>query len=297
MLKSISSRTFCLFIVLFCLSSAKTNAEENRLCLPTEAVADVENFSISSKADAATKIEKLLGEMGNINSKAKVPNEALGDQLSNKDKLQFERLRESYQLLRLQELILSTYLRDMHVISDLQNIAEIYDQYGIDQKGIPANSPILFYINVIGIIREFQPEPPEGTKPDLKNGCTMALALYIQEHISMDEMAKQPTNIGILNYITDIRRIETLMNVMSKQLEFNIEDLNDAHFQGDEPKFANRFSQWIKTQSKSTQSMSKIELYLDAMLPANMSYQLWSESKRTAGITKDEPSLIHPAPH
>ena len=262
-----------------------------QICLPSQAVAEVEASSLSMSAEFARAAMHEIIEMTQASQNANEPGRPVGQQMSRQELQRFNDARHKLIGIQMSELAFSKYVRDIHLIDGLIAVAEISNRYNIKLEELPKDSPNRFYLTVLEALREAQINPIEGSPPENTDGCAMKLSLALQERFYMGDMSKNPTDKGSLNLILDIRRIEQYNFIASKRLQFSLDDAKNITWNGDEPTIKDQFSDWLKTQSTSMQSTGNIILpYVELMLPSQKTYEMKHTAAAAEAIKQEFPT-------
>ena len=287
-----STKTLIL-IILFASASipARSNAA-NLPCLPSLAVADADSFQMQYQADHA-KNTQALDAMAALTSKIKDKNRSIASQLTVAELQRFNDARHQLIAERFAGQVVSDYVRDVHIVAELLEVAEIDNLYGLQSDEANKLDPRLFYYTVLVGLRAMLPDPPAVKRLQTQeDGCVMHKAIVILEGFNMTEMAREPTNKGILNYILDIRRIGVLLDLSSKTLEYGISDSKTIKWNGDVPTLALGYDKWLATQNQSVQLVSnKVVPFINASMPSKMHLKTTHDSKVAAGVIADGPAL------
>ena len=287
-LGSTTTRSVFVSMLFAALAISATCSAEGRFCTPYEAIADVEDFRVKSEGEEAEKRASLLQRQSELLKELpQVPHVATKDLMSPEKAKEFNEISHKLVESGFLEGQFSNYVRDVHVIAELIFLAEMQDRFGIDRQKLEKEDPRLFYLEILDALRVAQPEPQEGYAPNKKDGCTIYNSLSLIEHFTMMEMARQPTNKGMLNLILDSRRIETLANISGNKLRTISDDVAKMKWSEDKPVIGDGFSTWVSGQSQSTQNTVKIWNIFGEYMPSRSDYEAVDRTKRAKQIIED----------
>jgi hypothetical protein len=282
----------CAAFALFAICTT-AKAADDRPCILAEAVAATAAAEFQGEEAFSTATLAELRTISAINDKAKLPNVPIKDQLSAADIRSFNAARAQMIRISMTRSAVSRNTRNVRLIEGLSYYTEILDLDHFDPSSVAKDDPRYFYFTVIYALREVQPNPPETTLPDPKNGCTMEAALSLLEHFNMQQMASQPTNKGVLDFIEDTRRLEQFLSVMRKSSELDQIDAANIHVDanGAPTKLEDSFTKWLQTQPSSSQKIGNTILQaVDRVLPSKSHYELDNQVAQTAQINAEYPA-------
>ena len=130
-------------------SGYSETSNEPKGCPLEFAIRGVDDFVRSQLGKYAEQSTPLLEGMAAISSKATKPGISIGDQLSPRDIDRFNQLRHLNIQLDAERLALSDLQRDVHVIFETYEVAELADLYEIKIDNLADADPRRFYFIVL----------------------------------------------------------------------------------------------------------------------------------------------------
>ena len=206
---------FSLTIVLGAITAVSNSAHseasnEPKGCPLEFAIRGVDDFVRNQLGKYAEQSMPLLEGMEAISSKATKPGISIGDQLSPKDIDRFNQLRHLNIQLDAERLALSDLQRDVHVIYETYEVAELADLYETKIDNLGDADPRRFYFIVLQGLRIAQPRTTRTPLVNVGIECDPEAGLYFQEEFYQQQLAKSGADQRVVNLIFDIERLRTL---------------------------------------------------------------------------------------
>lgn len=187
-------------LLMLCFLSMTANAE-NVSDIPI-AKCDLANIVgltfINATHNVATysnQATPLLNEQIKLAEKAKIPSKSLDEQLSEKDKIAFEIIRQRLITINLQKLIESNKSRDFNFFEKLTKLAYQNYRFGEVYDKNDSNYPIQMYINYLREMSKKFPIDYDKVKLLQEQQCSLNYALdkFEQEGINkIDSIVASP---------------------------------------------------------------------------------------------------------
>ena len=189
-------RTFGAAASVICILAAMWSAPSRAECLVEEQLSNMEFAAINRAAELATQIKPLLGELEQINEKAKDPSRPIGPQLSTHDLARFSELRQRLMAIQLQQLLESGYGRDYKVVGNLFALMQkLYIGEREPSQGDPNSKSygIILLMRYAATSDDFKgvDEISVPTKIELEQ-CDLVAALHLVENESLTKLNQLP---------------------------------------------------------------------------------------------------------
>jgi hypothetical protein len=162
--------------------ASNANAQSLPVCPLEVAIRNLEDFNEKLNYSSSQETSVILGQMDQINTKAKNPTLPLKSQLPQADLNAFQLLREQLLALEGQEIVESGYLRDGRVISEAAKVAFTLSQ-GVN---ISEQDPGFFYYSVVLLMRAQHPaDSLKLTIPRNPKECNVEAGLHFNEQLAL----------------------------------------------------------------------------------------------------------------
>lgn len=254
------------------------------------AVRGVDDFVRNQLGKYAEQSTPLLEGMEAISKKATKPGVSIGDQLSPKDIDRFNQLRHLNIQLDAEKLALSDLQRDVHVIYETYEVAELADLYETKIDNLGDADPRRFYFVVLQGLRIAQPRTTRTPLVAVGIECDPEAGLYFQEDFYQQQLAKSGADQRVVNLIFDIERLRTLYQLNWNMFNKGIDDLRSTTWKGDVPSTPSSVTPMIATSSTATQNIYKAIIpYVAKQLPSTIAMQTRFMATQVQQATRDYP--------
>lgn len=210
-------------------------------CTIEEAMHRLEIYDTQVRAEIAGKTSPMLREQEAINERAKKPNLGVDQPLSRQDFSRADQLNAQMMILRSQDLVNSTYLRDARAIVKAANVALQMRQGAT----ISDNHLDAFYQKVAKSALAIDPHSDVTISRD---DCSVDAGLFLLERLGMDQVDFQAgsaaTDRGI-EYVHTVENLRTLNKIAIMQFQANMDDIHQSEERGD---LFNRFGKTWDTR-------------------------------------------------
>lgn len=190
--------------VLFCGALALSRAEA---CTVESAVGQTSFALIASAGDRAKQSLKVLERLRTLNEKGKDPKKSIGEQLTLAEADEFSRLTQRQAAMMLQDLIESSYQRDLNVIKQMFEMANgLY----VNGREPAEKSPQYYYFGLLVGLRlldesaEYKAKDSVST-PKVRSECSLEVALHTIEMESVER-------INGMNLSSDLTQLSAIKN-------------------------------------------------------------------------------------
>jgi hypothetical protein len=276
---------------VFATNSAYSDTPQGPKGCPLEfAVRQVDDFVRNRMGDYADKSIPILNEMDSISNKATKPGISIGDQLTPKDRDRYNQLRHANIELDAERLKISDFQRDVHIIMDTYQVAELADLYEARIEGLGDADPRRFYFTILQGLRIAQPRTSRTPIISVGIECDPEAGLYYQEEFYQQQLAKSGADQRLVNLVFDIERIRTMYQLSWNVFDKGISDLRATTWSGDTPSTPDSITPMIATSSAATQNIYRaIFPYIEKQLPSEMTFQARFMAQQVQHATHDYP--------
>jgi hypothetical protein len=284
-------------IVGVVLSCSSAMAQSPKAAPPTGcpldiAIQKVDEFESNRTAEYAKNSQLLLKAMSDlIHEKANKPGASIGQQLSPQDLTKFNQLRHALALNDAEAMMVGNFQRDVHVIAETYNVAELADLYEVTKDSLGDADPRRFYFTILESLRIAQPRTPRTPQVSLGIDCDPEAGLYLYEEFNQQVLAKSGANQRLVNLVFDIERLRTLYQLCWNLFNKGIDDTRKTTWAGDTPKTVSTIAPYIANSGTAIQTMYKeIIPYIDAQFPSKYAFEQAFKAKTKREAEQDYPA-------
>jgi hypothetical protein len=254
------------------------------------AVQQVDRFADSRMNQLAKATMPLLDQMDAVTRKATKPGISLGEQLSSKDRDQFNALRHMLIQIDVERLKTSDFQRDVHLIFDTYKVAELADFYETQIESLGDADPRRFYFIILQGLRGVQPRTPRTPLVGVGIDCDPEAGLFFQEEFYQRELTKTGADQHMVNLVFDIERLRTLYQLCWNLFNKGLDDVRATTWKDDTPNSPDSITPMISVSSAATQSMFKVIIpYIDQQLPSKVALEARFKAKQRREAEQDYP--------
>jgi hypothetical protein len=239
-----------LFVVVFLSTTIGTPAIA--YCAIEEAMRQVEAYNARLHGEIANKILPLLREQEALNQRAKHSNLAVNQKLSQQDFVRASQLNLEMMILRSEDLVNSSYLRDLRAIVNAANVAlKMRDGTTIDDR-----HPDALYRKVAKVALSVDPHSSVTISRD---DCSVDSALFTLERLGMDQVDFQASGADTgqaIEYVHTIENLRTLNRIAIIEFQDNMDEVRQSE---EHRNFSEQFGKTWEARLKA--SSNKVRLY------------------------------------
>ena len=259
------------------------------------AVQQVDRFADSRMNQLAKATMPLLDQMDAVTRKATKPGISLGEQLSSKDRDQFNALRHMLIQIDVERLKTSDFQRDVHLIFDTYQVAELADLYETEIESLGDADPRRFYFTILQGLRTVQPRTPRTPQVSVGLDCDPEAGLFFLEEFYQQELAKTGANQHTLNLVFDIERLRTLYRLCWLLFDKGLDDVRATAWKNDTPSSPDSVTPIVSASSAATQNMFKVVIpYIEQQLPSKVALEARFKAKQRQQAEHDYPTQQKP---
>jgi hypothetical protein len=249
--------------------SETTSPPAGKGCPLEIAVQQVDQFVQNRFAEYSRATIPLLEEIQAISNKATKPGIPVGQQLSAKDRDRFNQLRHTNIQIGVEELKVSNFQRDVHLIAETYKVAQLADLYEVRKDNLGDADPRRFYFTVLESLRIAQPRTSRTPLINVGIDCSPEIGLYFEGKLYQRQLAEFGADQRLVNLIFDMERLRTLYQLSWNMFDKGINDVRAMTWAGDTPNAPDTIGPMIATSSAATQNMYRaIVPYIDRQLPS-----------------------------
>ena len=256
------------------------------------AIQKVDEFESNRTAEYTKNSQLLLKAMSAlIDEKANRPGASSGQQLSPQDLTKFNQLRHALALNDAEAMMVGNFQRDVHVIAETYNVAELADLYEVTKDSLGDADPRRFYFTILESLRIAQPRTPRTPQVSLGIDCDPEAGLYFYEEFNQQVLGKSGANQRLVNLVFDIERLRTLYQLCWNLFNKGIDDTRKTTWVGDTPKTVSTIAPYIANSGTAIQTMYKeIIPYIDAQFPSKYAFEQAFKAKTKREAEQDYPA-------
>jgi hypothetical protein len=282
----------CLFFACSSAMAQSPKAAPPIGCPLNVAIQKIDEFEVNRMAEYANNSQLLLNAMNKlIDDKANKPGASIGQQLSPQDLTKFNQLRRALALNGAEAMMVSNFQRDVHVIAETYNVAELADLYEVTKDSLGDADPRRFYFTILESLRIAQPRTSRTPQVSLGIDCDPEAGLYFYEEFNQQELAKLGANQRLVNLVFDIERLRTFYQLCWNLFNKGIDDTRKTTWVGDPPKTVSTIAPYIANSGTAIQMMYKEVIpYIDAQFPSKYAFELAFNQKTKRDAEHDYPA-------
>jgi hypothetical protein len=252
-------------------------------CAIEEAMRQVEAYNARLHGEIANKTSPLLREQEELNWRAKHSNSAVKQKLSQQDFVRALQLNLEIMILRSEDLVNSSYLRDVRAIVKAANVAlKMRDGTTID-----ASHPDAFYQKVAKFALSVDPRSNVTISRD---DCSVDSALFTFERLGMDQVDFEAggANMGrAIEYVHTIENLRTLNKIAIMEFQDNMDEVHQSEqYRNFSEQFGKTWKARLKASSYKVKAYNQVLTMISGAIPSDFAI----ENQRVPGATKMPPS-------
>lgn len=228
----------------------------------------VETYNVHSRSEIANRTLPLLREQEEINWRAKHSNPAVNQK--QQDLIRALQLNVQIMVLRSEDLIHSSYLRDAHVIVKAADAAlKVRDGAAIDDSGSDA-----FYHKVA---KSALSVDPHSNVTISREDCSVDAALFELEEFGMDQVDFKTGGADTdrsIEYVHTIENLRTLNKIAIMEFQANMDEVHQSEQQRS---FSERFGKtWearLKAGSNKLNAYNQLLTMIRGAVPSDFEIQ------------------------
>jgi hypothetical protein len=171
-------------------------------------------------------------------------------------------------------MMVSNFQRDVHIIAETYNVAELADVYEVTKDSLGDADPRRFYFNILESLRIAQPRTPRTPLISVGIDCDPEAGLYFYEEFNQQVLAKSGANQRLVNLVFDIERLRTFYQLCWNLFVKGIDDTRRTTWVGDNPNTISTIAPYIATSGTTIQMMYKVVIpYIDAQFPSKYAFE------------------------
>jgi hypothetical protein len=257
-----------LFAVL--LLSTTIGSPAIAYCAIEEAVRQAEAYNARLHGKIANKTSPLLREQEALNWRAKHSSLAVNQKLSQQDFVRALQLNLEIMILRSEDLVNSSYLRDLRAIVKAANVAlKTRDGTTIDDR-----QPDAFYQNVAKLALSVDPHSNVTISRD---DCSVDSALFTLERLGMDQVDFRASGADTgraIEYVHTIENLRTLNKIAIMEFQDNMDEVRQSEqYRSFSEQFGKTWKARLKASSDKVKSYNQILTMISDAIPSDFAIE------------------------
>jgi len=269
-----------LFAVVFISTAIGTPAIA--YCPIEEAMRQVEAYNARLHGEIANKTSPLLREQEALNWRAKHSNLAVNQKLSQQDFVRASQLNLEMMILRSEDLVNSSYLRDLRAIVKAANVAlKMRDGTAIDD-----GHPDALYRKVAKVALSVDPHSNITLSRD---DCSVDSALFTLERLGMDQVDFQASSADTgraIEYVHTIENLRTLNRIAIIEFQDNMDEVRQSE---EHRNFSEQFGKTWKARLNASSNRVRLYNQILTMISDAIASDFAIENKRVPEAAKMPP--------
>jgi hypothetical protein len=239
-------------------------------CAIEEAMRQVETYNARLHGEIANKTAPLLREQEQLNWRAKHSNLAADQKLSQQDFVRSLQLNLDMMILRSEDLVNSSYLRDVRAIVKAANVAGKMR----DVTAIEDSQPDAFYQKVAKFALAVDPQSNVTISRD---DCSVDSALFTFERLGMDQVDFQAGGADAsraIEYVHTIENLRTLNKIAFMEFQDNMDEVRQSErHRSFSERFGKTWKARLMASSNKVKSYNQVLTMISDAIPSDFAIE------------------------